>query len=147
MCTWHSGFELLCLNPGVRELERKAARYKMHPRLCLLWPTKIFLDFVAGNSLACPHKLLLTHYLRTTEHHWKFLKNSQTLQPRPILFTQLENEFHVNGSYCGFVYCKRDIQPKHQLKTHLIHKTYFAEFLWVQTSDCWLYARGVVFLL
>lgn len=114
--------------------EEGSSWYKMHPRLYLLWPTKIFLDFVAGNGLACPYKLLLTHYLHTTEHHWK--ENSQTLQPHLILSTRLENELHVNGSYCGFVYCKSDIQPKHQLKKHLIQ---WDLLCWVPlSSNIWL---------
>lgn len=74
------------------------------------------------------------------------MKIEQTLQPHSILFIRLENKLHVNGSYCGFVCCKRDIQPKHQLKTHLIQLDLLCWVLRVQTSDCWLYARGVVFL-
>lgn len=111
---------LLSLNPRVRELERKAARdTKGIPGCVCFGQLKYFwILFLEMSGLSTQ----ITFNPLPSHNRAPLKRKQQTRQPHPVLFTGLENELHVNGSYCGFVFCKRDIQPKHQFKTHLIQQ-------------------------
>lgn len=95
--------------------EEDSSWNKTQRRLCLLWPTMS--RFCSWRQFGLPTQITFNPL---PSHNKAAVKIEQTLQPHSILFIQLENKLHVNGSYCGFVCCKRDIQLKHQLKTHLI---------------------------